>query len=137
MSLPIAPCRWCKVVHGSLAFGCGCGHVSRILRRKNIIALGNSGAGKTHVALALGLAARQKDFTVALTTIAALVNQLMEARDEKRLLKMQRDLATVKLLIFDELRHVPLSPMRGRTHVRDFFSESVSKLTLIAPVCGS
>ncbi|MBV2148340.1 ATP-binding protein, partial [Sphingobium sp. AS12] len=69
-----------------------------ILRRENIISLGNSGTGKTHVALALGLAACQKGFTVAFTTAAALVNQLMEARDEKRLLKMQRDLAAVKLL---------------------------------------
>jgi DNA replication protein DnaC len=81
-----------------------------ILRRENIIALGNSGTGKTHVALALGLAACQKGFTVVFTTAAALVNQLMEARDEKRLLKMQRDLAAVKLLIIDELGYVPLSP---------------------------
>ena len=62
------------------------------------------------MALALGLAACQKGFTVAFTTAAALVNQLMEARDEKRLLKMQRDLAAVKLLIVDELGYVPLSP---------------------------
>jgi len=81
-----------------------------ILRRENVIALGNSGTGKTHVALALGLAACQKGFTVAFTTAAALVNQLLEARDEKRLLKLQRDLAAVKLLIIDELGYVPLSP---------------------------
>jgi len=58
-----------------------------ILRRENIIALGNSGTGKTHVALALGLAACQKGFTVAFTTAAALISQLLEARDEPRLLK--------------------------------------------------
>jgi DNA replication protein DnaC len=81
-----------------------------ILRRENIIALGNSGTGKTHVALALGLAACQKGFSVLFTTAAALVNQLMEARDEKRLLRMQRELAAVKLLIVDELGYVPLSP---------------------------
>ena len=69
-----------------------------ILRRENIIALGNSGTGKTHVALALGLAACQKGFSVAFTTAASLVNQLMEARDERRLLKLQRDLQAVKLL---------------------------------------
>ena len=34
----------------------------------------------------------------------------MEARDERRLLKLQRDLAAVKLLIVDELGYVPLSP---------------------------
>ena len=80
-----------------------------ILRRENVIALGNSGTGKTHVALALGLAACQKGFTVAFTTAAALVNQLMEARDERRLLKLQRDLQATKLLIIDELGYVPLS----------------------------
>jgi DNA replication protein DnaC len=81
-----------------------------ILRRENVIALGNSGTGKTHVALALGLAACQKGFTVAFTTAASLVNQLMEARDERRLLKLQREMAAVKLLVVDELGYVPLSP---------------------------
>ena len=81
-----------------------------ILRRENVIALGNSGTGKTHIALALGLAACQKGFSVAFTTAASLVNQLMEARDERRLLKLQRDLQSVKLLIVDELGYVPLSP---------------------------
>ena len=81
-----------------------------ILRRENVIALGNSGTGKTHVALALGLAACQRGFTVAFTTAASLVNQLMEARDERRLLKLQREMAAVKLLVVDELGYVPLSP---------------------------
>lgn len=81
-----------------------------ILRRENVLALGNSGTGKSHVALALGLAACQKGFTVAFTTAASLVNQLLEARDERRLLKQQRDLQAVQLLIVDELGYVPLSP---------------------------
>ena len=81
-----------------------------ILRRENIIALGNSGTGKTHVALAMGLDACQKGFTVLFTTAAAVVNQLLEARDERRLLKLQRDLQGVQLLIIDELGYVPLSP---------------------------
>ena len=81
-----------------------------ILRRENIIALGNSGTGKTHVALALGLAACQRGFSVGFTTAAGLVHQLMEARDEKRLLRLQTQLAAHKLLIIDELGYVPLSP---------------------------
>ena len=56
------------------------------------------------------MAACQKGFSVAFTTAAALVTQLMEARDERRLLKMQRELQAVKLLIVDELGYVPLSP---------------------------
>jgi DNA replication protein DnaC len=75
-----------------------------------VIALGNSGTGKTHVALGLGLAACQKGLSVGFTTAAALVHELREARDEKRLLRLQKQLAGYQLLIVDELGYVPLSP---------------------------
>jgi DNA replication protein DnaC len=77
--------------------------------RENIIALGNSGTGKTHVALGLGLAACQKGLSVGFTTASALVHELMEARDQRRLLQLQKRLAGLKLLIIDELGFVPLS----------------------------
>jgi len=80
-----------------------------VARRENVIALGNSGTGKTHIALGLGLAACQKGLAVGFTTAAALVNELHEAHDEKRLLRLQRQLAGYKLLIVDELGYVPLS----------------------------
>jgi DNA replication protein DnaC len=54
-----------------------------IERRENVIALGPSGTGKTHVALGLGLAACQKGLAVGFTTASALVHELMEARDER------------------------------------------------------
>ena len=73
-----------------------------IQRRENIIAVGNSGAGKTHVALGLGLAACQRGMSVGFTTAAALAHQLMEARDDRRLLNLQRQLARLRLLIIDE-----------------------------------
>lgn len=70
-----------------------------VVARDNVIALGNSGTGKTHVAF---------------FSAAGLVHQLMEARDERRLLKLQvlklqAQLTAVKLLIIDELGYVPLS----------------------------
>ncbi len=80
-----------------------------IERRENIIALGPSGTGKTHVALGLGLAACQKGLSVGFTTAAALVSEMMEARDERRLLRLQKQMAAYKLLIIDELGFVPLS----------------------------
>ena len=80
-----------------------------VSRRENIIAVGNSGTGKTHVVLGLGLAACQKGLSVGFTTAAALVHELIEARDEKRLLRLQRQLTTYKLLIIDELGYVPFS----------------------------
>ncbi len=78
-------------------------------RRENVIALGNSGTGKTHVALALGLAACQRGFSTLFITAHALAHQLMEAKDERRLLKLQAQLQAVRLLIVDELGYVPLS----------------------------
>ena len=79
-------------------------------RRENVIALGNSGTGKTHVALGLGLAACQRGLPVGFVTAAALVHELLEARDERRLLRLQARLAGYRLLIIDELGYVPLSP---------------------------
>ena len=50
-----------------------------ILRRENIIALGNSGTGKTHIALSLGLAACQKGFSVRIPTKPATYSDLKPA----------------------------------------------------------
>jgi len=80
-----------------------------IERRENIIALGPSGTGKTHIALGLGVAACQKGLNVGFITASALVHELMEARDEKTLLRFQKKLSSYKLLIIDELGFVPLS----------------------------
>ena len=78
-------------------------------RNENVLALGNSGTGKTHVALGLGLAACQQGYRVRFTTAASLVHELVEAKDEKRLLRFQKQLAKQELLIVDELGFVPLS----------------------------
>ena len=78
-------------------------------RRENVIALGPSGTGKTHVALGLGLAACQKGLKVRFTTAAALVHELIEAVDERRLQRLQKLLVSQDCLIIDELGFVPLS----------------------------
>jgi hypothetical protein len=88
-----------------------------IERKKNILALGNSGTGKTHIALALGLAACQKGFRVRFTTAASLAHELIEAKDERRLMRFQKMLSSFELLIIDELGFVPLSKTT-RTAVR-------------------
>jgi DNA replication protein DnaC len=101
-----------------------------ILRRENVIALGNSGTGKSHVALALGLAACQRGMSVGFTTAAGLVHQLMEARDEKRLLRLQAQLAAHKLLIVDELGYVPLSPT-GAELLFEVFSQRYERGSIL------
>ena len=104
-------------------------HCEYIQRRENVIAVGNSGTGKTHVALGLGLAACQRGLSVGFTT-AALVHELMEARDERRLLNLQRNLSRLGLLIIDELGFVPLSPT-GAELLFEVFSQRYERGSLM------
>lgn len=83
-----------------------CEHISR---KENVLALGNSGTGKTHIALRLAVAACQQGHRVGFTTASALVHELIEAKDDKRLLRLQKQPASFALLIVDELVFVPLS----------------------------
>jgi DNA replication protein DnaC len=106
------------------------GRCEYVLRRENVIALGNSGTGKTHVALGMGLAACQRGLSVGFTTAAGIVHELIEARDEKRLLRLQRQLASYKLLIIDELGFVPLS-QTGAELLFEIFSQRYERSSTI------
>ena len=68
--------------------------------------------------------------TVGFATAAGLVHQLMEARDEKRLLRLQAQLAADKLLIIDELGYVPLSPT-GAELLFEVFSQRYERGSII------
>jgi len=76
-------------------------------------ALGPSGTGKTHIALGLGLSACQKGLSVGFVTAAALVHELMEARDEPRLLRLQKQMVSRKLLIIPS-RQIALQSPAGQ-----------------------
>ncbi len=104
-------------------------------RCENTIALGPSGTGKTHISLGLGLAACQKGLAVGFTTAAALVHELIEARDDKQLLRLQKRLARLKLLIIDELGFVPLSKTGAESAARAAtqFSRSSPSVMNVAP----
>ena len=99
-------------------------------RCENVIAVGNSGTGKTHIALGLGLAACQRSLTVRFTTASALVHELLEARDERSLLRLQRQIANSKLLIIDELGFVPLSKT-GAELLFEVFSQRYERGSVI------
>ena len=101
-----------------------------IQRRENVIAVGNSGTGKTHVALGLGLAACQRGLSVGFTTAAGLVHELMDAKDERRLLNPQRQLSRLNLLIIDELGFVPLS-MTGAELLFEVFSQRYERGSIL------
>ncbi len=110
-----------------------------IERKENILALGNSGTGKTHIALALGLAACQKGFRVRFTTAASLAHELIEAKDERRLMRFQKMLSSFELLIIDELGFVPLSKTGAELLFEVFSRRYERSATLVTSntLCGA
>ena len=77
----------------------------------------------------LGLAACQRGMSVG-STAAALVHELMEARDDRRLLNLQRQLARLRLLIIDELGFVPLSTT-GAELLFEVFSQRYERSSVL------
>jgi DNA replication protein DnaC len=78
-------------------------------KRENLLLMGNSGTGKTHLATALGLLACQQGRKVRFFTAAGLINLLTEAQAGLRLSHLERSLAQMDLLIIDEIGYVPFS----------------------------
>ena len=76
---------------------------------RNVIFLGRSGTGKTHLATALGMEACRQGVRTRFVTGCGLANELIEARDEKILARVIKRYASYGLLIIDELGYVPFS----------------------------
>lgn len=70
--------------------------------------IGDSGTGKTHLLIALGTAAAQQGFRVRYTLATKLVNELVEAADERQLAKTIARYGRVDLLCIDELGYMQL-----------------------------
>lgn len=73
-----------------------------------IVALGDSGTGKTHLLIGLGLAACEQGRRVRYVTTAALVNELVEAADDRQLSRVVGRYARLDLLLLDELGYVQI-----------------------------
>lgn len=79
-----------------------------LTKAQNIALLGNSGTGKTHLAVALGMEACKQGKRVLFYTAAELVNLLTEAQTACRLSRVAAHLKKQDLLIIDELGYLPL-----------------------------
>ena len=74
-----------------------------ISQKQNVVMIGNPGTGKTHLSIALGLKACMQGLNVRFYTAANLSNELIEALDGHRLLKLEKQIAGCDLLIIDDL----------------------------------
>jgi DNA replication protein DnaC len=79
-------------------------------RGEPLVLLGDSGTGKSHLLIALGVAACHQGRSVRYTTAAALVNELVEAADDRTLAKTIARYGRLELLCLDELGYLHLDP---------------------------
>jgi len=78
-------------------------------RHENVLMVGNSGTGKTHLATALAFTACQQGRRVRFFTVTGLVTHLLERREERDLERFHKRLERLHLLVLDELGYVPFS----------------------------
>ncbi len=84
----------------------GCDYIKE---RRNVIFLGRSGTGKTHLATALGVEACKNNYRTRFVSCYSLVNELIEARKERDLQRLIQRYSRYDLLILDELGYIPFS----------------------------
>ncbi len=99
-------------------------------QRENIIFVGDIGTGKTHLAVALAMAACRQGQRVRFFTAAGLVNELLEAQDEARLSKLLTSLLRLDLVVLDELGFIPFHA-RGAQLLFQFCSERYLRGSLL------
>lgn len=80
-----------------------------VTARENVLFIGNSGTGKTHVATALGVCACRKGYRVRFWKVSDFVQELLEAQQEHRLIRLEKQWLRQDVAILDELGYVSLT----------------------------
>jgi len=94
-------------------------HLAFVQRAENLVLLGPRGAGKTHIALALGYRAVMAGHKVRFVSAADLMLQLAAAKSQGRLKEyFNRAVLGPKLLVVDEIGYLPF----GREEATLFFN---------------
>lgn len=101
-----------------------------LIKKENVLLVGNSGTGKTHLATALGFAACSQGKRVRFYTATGLVTQMLEQRESRTLQRLQKQLQRLDLLQIDELGYVPFSKT-GAELLFDVVSQSYERNSLI------
>ena len=98
--------------------------------KTNLVLTGPPGVGKTHLAIAFGREACRRGYKVKFFTASKLVNTYIEARQERTILKLEKNISRCDLIIIDELGYIPLDRI-GAEHLFGFFSQCYELTSLI------
>ena len=96
----------------------------------NLIFIGGSGTGKTHIATSLAYEACKAGKKVKFTTICSLVNELVEANQGLELKRLLEKFSRYELLVIDEIGYIPLSK-EGAELIFQLFSMRHEKASMI------
>lgn len=88
---------------------------------ENIVFLGSSGVGKTHLATSIGIAAAKKRYSTYFIKCHDLIQQLKKAKLENRLKARLRHFFKYKLLIIDELGYLPIEKNDAKLFFQTLF----------------
>ena len=99
-------------------------------RRESVILVGHPGTGKTHLAICLAAEACRRGKSVRFVRVTELVTQLLEAREERQLLRLKSQLARLDLLVLDELGYVPTSKV-GAELLFDVISTAYERTSIV------
>lgn len=102
-----------------------------VCNKRNVIALGNSGTGKSHLMTALCLEAITKGYTVKFRRASDLVNQMTEASDEKRLTQFIKNINACDILYIDELGYLSFDSTGASLLFQVFAARYETKSTIV------
>src|ERR1035441_9773818 len=101
-----------------------------IERAEPVVLIGDCGTGKTHLLSGLCVAACRQKRRVRFTTAAALVNELVEAKHQLQLRRVQMKWMKYDLIALDEVGYVPLADI-GAEFLFQVIAERAEKTALI------